>query len=328
MIQPALKKGKEFLNPIPTSVMERGTMWKTLWQYILSKEEVVPTIKPGPFSTDAAIFKSPPSSGLRITWIGHSSILIEIDGLRILTDPVWSNRASFVSFAGPKRFFPAPLLLQDLPDIDAIIISHDHYDHLDASTIGKLAGRHIPFYCSLGVGQHLAKWGIQKDEITEMNWGESASLKNACTITATPARHFSGRSIVNRNRTLWSSFVIRTAQHNIFFGADSGWFPGFKTIGEMFGPFDLTMLEIGAYNKYWASIHMGPENASNAHLALKGKLMMPIHWGTFNLALHAWKEPIEKLIEFAREKNIALFLPEPGKPTEVSGKDYRSTWWE
>jgi len=211
--------------------------------------------------------------------------------------------------------------------LDAIVLSHDHYDHLDTQTIKKLADRHIPFYCSLGVGKHLQKWGIRKEDITEMNWGDSARLKNA-TITATPARHFSGRSMVNRNQTLWSSFVIKTNRHNIFFGADSGWYPGFQTIGDIFGPFDLTMLEIGAYNEKWANIHMGPEKAADAHLALKGKIMMPIHWGTFNLALHAWKEPIEKLIEFAKQKDIALFVPEPGKPTEVTDRPHNSSWWE
>jgi L-ascorbate metabolism protein UlaG (beta-lactamase superfamily) len=159
-----------------------------------------------------------------------------------------------------------------------------------------------------------------------MDWGDSVMLKHDCVITATPARHFSGRGIIGRNETLWSSFVIKGPQHNIFFGADSGWFPGFKDIGDTFGPFDLTILEIGAYGKYWPDIHMGPEHAANAHLALNSKLMMPIHWGTFNLALHSWYEPIEKLEQYAKEKKIALFVPEPGKPTEVTS-GYNSGWW-
>jgi L-ascorbate metabolism protein UlaG (beta-lactamase superfamily) len=150
---------------------------------------------------------------------------------------------------------------------------------------------------------------------------------NDCVITATPSRHFSGRGIVGRNETLWSSFVIKGKKHNIFFGADSGWFPGFETIGDTFGPFDLTMLEIGAYGKYWPDIHMGPDHASNAHLALKGKLMMPIHWGTFSLAPHAWYEPIERLVNYAEEKHIELFVPEPGKPTEVTG-ELIAEWWK
>jgi L-ascorbate metabolism protein UlaG (beta-lactamase superfamily) len=208
-----------------------------------------------------------------------------------------------------------------------VLLSHDHYDHLDKNAIRFFKGSDIPFYCSAGVGQYLKRWGILGNFITEMEWGESVLIDGNIVITATPARHFSGRGLFGRNETLWSSFVIKGPKHNIFFGADSGWFPGFKDIGDTYGPFDLTMLEIGAYGKNWPDIHMGPEHASNAHLALKGNIMMPIHWGTFNLALHAWYEPIEKLLQYAKEKNIKLFIPEPGKPTEVTGA-YNSNWWK
>jgi len=177
------------------------------------------------------------------------------------------------------------------------------------------------------VGEYLKKWGIIENFITQMDWGESVMLGGYdCVITATPARHFSGRGIVNRNTTLWSSFVIKGTKHNVFYGADSGWFPGFKEIGDAYGPFDLTMLETGAYSKYWPDIHMGPDNASNAHIALKGRVMMPVHWGTFNLSLHPWYEPIEKLVEYGKNKDIKLFIPEPGKPTEV--EEYNSEWWK
>jgi len=293
--------------------------------YAANKAEVVPKKPLGPFKTDPAIYQSPPQSGLRITWIGHSSLIIEIGGKRILTDPVWSDRASFSSFIGPKRFFQPPLPLKALPPIDAVIISHDHYDHLDKNTIKFFADTSIPFYCSLGVKPYLKDWGIINNYISEMDWGDSVMIGD-CVLTVTPSRHFSGRGIIHRNETLWSSFVIKSPQHNIFFGADSGWFPGFKDIGDDFGPFDLTILEIGAYGKYWPDIHMGPDNATNAHLALKGKLMMPIHWGTFNLALHAWDEPIENLLKFAAEKKIDLFIPEPGRPTALLGP-YNSKWW-
>ena len=325
IIQRAKKEGKIFQNPIPTRQMV-GSIWKLLWQYATSKEERVPKTPQGPFHTDSAIYSSPPASGLRVTWIGHSSLLLEIDGKRILTDPVWGPRASFSSFIGPKRFFPAPLPLNKLPELDAIILSHDHYDHLDYPTIRQLTNIATPVFCSLGVAGIIEKWGISRNRITEMDWTDTAIVGNELTITATPARHFSGRSLTNRNQTLWSSFVIRGAKHNIFFGADSGWFPGFKDIGDQYGPFDLTMLEIGAYGEGWPDIHMGPENATKAHLALQGKIMMPIHWGTFNLALHAWKEPIEKLQEFAKQKNITLFLPKPGQPEEATGA-YNSNWW-
>jgi L-ascorbate metabolism protein UlaG (beta-lactamase superfamily) len=297
-----------------------------LIEYATNKAETIPVQPLGPFNTDTSIYKKLPASGLRVTWIGHSSLLIEIDGKRILTDPVWSERASFSSWIGPKRFFEAPLPLSELPKLDAVLLSHDHYDHLDKHAIKHFAGTTIPFFCSLGVGQYLEKWGINPNYITEVDWGDSVMIDNDIVLTATPARHFSGRGIFGRNETLWSSFVIRGPKHNIFFGADSGWFPGFKEIGDTFGPFDLTMLEIGAYGKNWPDIHMGPYHASNAHIALRGKLMMPIHWGTFNLSTHAWNEPIERLLQYAKEKNIELFIPEPGKPTEVKGS-LNSEWW-
>jgi L-ascorbate metabolism protein UlaG (beta-lactamase superfamily) len=321
----ARKKGKKFLNPIPTNEA-MGNLIPIFKEYYTNKAENTPKKQLGPFKTDLSILAAPPASGLRITLVGHSSLLIEIDGKRMLTDPVWSERVSISQLFGPKRFFAPPIALEDLPPLDAIIISHDHYDHLDKNTIKFFAGKHIPFITSLKVGQHLVSWGIEKNFITELDWGDSTMLADDCNITATPSRHFSGRGILGRNETLWSSFVIKGHTHNIFFGADSGWFPGFKEIGEAFGPFDLTMLEIGAYGQYWPDIHMGPDNASNAHLALNSKLMMPIHWGTFNLAPHAWYEPIQRLLKYAKEKHIELFVPEPGVPTEVKG--FVSGWWD
>lgn len=322
----ANKKGRKFQNPIPTDEAGFDKMIPILREYINNKAENIPEIPLGPFKTDVAVYQNPPKSGSRITWVGHSSLLIEIDGIRILTDPVWSQRVSFSQSFGPKRFFQPPIALADLPEIDVVIVSHDHYDHLDKATIKFFAGKPIPFISPLGVCNYLEDWGILKNYIHEVDWGDSVLIGD-CSITATPSRHFSGRGIVNRNETLWASFVIKGPQHNIFFGADSGWFPGFAEIGEVFGPFDLTMLEIGAYGVNWPDIHMGPDNATNAHLALKGKLMMPLHWATFNLAPHAWYEPGERLVQFAKEKHIELFMPEPGKPTEVAGA-YNSLWWK
>ncbi len=321
------KKGGKFLNPIPTDMGGIGVMIPILKEYINNKAENNPIKAIGPFKTDVSVYKTPPESGLRVTLIGHSSLLIEIDGTTILTDPVWSDRVSFTSLFGPTRFFQPPLLLTELPNIDAIIISHDHYDHLDKETIKFFADKSIPFFCSLGIGKLLKKFGISRNFIDEMDWGDSMMIGNGSVVVAAPARHFSGRGLFGRNETLWSSFVIKGKKHKIFFGADSGWFPGFKDIGGAYGPFDLTMLEIGAYGKHWPDIHMGPDHASDAHLALKGKLMMPIHWGTFNLAPHAWYEPIERLVDYANEKHIKLFVPEPGEPTEVKGA-YNSEWWK
>jgi len=321
------KKGKKFINPVPTDAGGFGNLIPILKEYATNKAEVIPKNTLGPFKTDISVYKTPSESGLRITWIGHSSLLIEIDGKRILTDPVWSNRVSFSQSFGPKRFFQPPLALADLPPLDAVIISHDHYDHLDKDTIKFFAGKTIPFFCSLKVKKYLTGWGIGGNFITELDWSDSVMIDHDCVVTAVPARHFSGRGIINRNETLWSSFVIKGPEHTIFYGADSGWFNGFQTIGAAYGPFDLTMLEIGAYGKNWPDIHMGPDHASNAHIALQGNLMMPIHWGTFNLALHDWFEPIERLEQIAKQKNINLFVPEPGKPTEVNGA-YNSEWWK
>ncbi|OOQ60268.1 MBL fold metallo-hydrolase [Mucilaginibacter pedocola] len=319
------KKGRKFINTIPTDSAGFGAMLPILKEYSNNKEENTPKIPLGPFKTDISIFDTPPKSGLRVTWVGHSSLLIEIDGICILTDPVWSQRVSFSQSFGPKRFFQPPIALSELPKIDVIISSHDHYDHLDKATIKYFAGKNIPFICSLGVCDYLEEWGVDKGIIHEVDWGDSVMIGN-CNITAAPARHFSGRGLTHRDETLWSSFVIKGPEHNIYFGADSGYSPDFAAIGEAFGPFDLTMLEIGAYGKYWPDIHMGPDNASNAHLDLKGNIMMGIHWGTFNLAPHAWYEPAERLVKYAEEKNIQLLLPEPGKPTEVA--PLVSNWWK
>ncbi|RFZ83435.1 MBL fold metallo-hydrolase [Mucilaginibacter terrenus] len=320
------KEGNKFVNTIPTDAAGLGKMVPILKEYINNSAENTPKKTLGPFRTNPAVYETAPASGLRVTWIGHSSLIIEIDGIRILTDPVWSNRVSFTQYFGPKRFFQPPLALTELPKIDVIISSHDHYDHLDKDTIKFLADKQIPFICSLGVGKYLESWGTPKNYIHEVDWGDSVTIGD-CRITAAPARHFSGRGAFNRDETLWSSFVIKGPEHNIYFGADSGYSPQFKEIGDTYGPFDLTMLEIGAYGKYWPDIHMGPDNASNAHIDLKGKIMMPIHWGTFNLAPHAWYEPAERIEKYAVEKNINLFLPQPGQPTEA-GRPVNTGWWK
>jgi L-ascorbate metabolism protein UlaG (beta-lactamase superfamily) len=264
--------------------------------------------------------------------MGHSSTLVEIDGMRVLLDPVWDERASPLRWAGPKRFFPAPLELKEMPQLDVVVVSHDHYDHLGESTIRALAAlssmRETEWVTSLGVGEILEEYGVKRRRITELDWTQSigdASLE----ITALPTRHFSGRSMFNRFETLWSSFVLKGPKHNVYYGADSGWWPGFHEIGTAYGPFDVTMLEIGAYNDLWKDIHLGPEGAVQAFEALGGKgLLMPIHWGLFDLAMHGWRQPIQRVLEIADEKTIPLWVPEPGLPTEVvSGKAVRSEWW-
>lgn len=265
---------------------------------------------------------------LRVTWLGHSTLLIEIDGMVILTDPMFSDRASPVSFAGPKRFATdLAFEIQDLPEIDAVLISHDHYDHLDYRTILSLQEKVALFYVPLGVGDHLRRWGIVERKIAELDWwGER--VHGPLKIVATPARHFSGRSLTDRNKTLWASWSILGKNQRIFFGGDSGYFAGFKKIGDAYGPFDITLLESGAYNKAWAEIHMIPEETIQAHIDLQGKVLLPIHWAKFNLALHPWKEPIQRLLTSATSRNVSVATPQMGESFDVDGNYPQSRWWE
>lgn len=332
LFPPAQKPRNKFLNTVPTVTMRRGSTWHTLRRFVTDKPHTQPGRPLGPFCTNSTLYSSTPASALRVTWFGHSTSLLEMDGHRILTDPVWSNRASFVSFAGPKRFYPPPLPLEKLPPLNAVVVSHDHYDHLDRYAVAQLATSPVQgktrWICSLGVGLYLKQWGVPPDRITEMNWGETFAINRDLHITATPARHFSGRSLWNRNETLWSSFILQTNRRKIFFSGDSGLFPGFGKIGELYGPFELTMLEIGAYDVDWPDIHMGPEKALEAHIALRGQLLLPIHWGLFNLAFHPWSEPVERLVESATRKDIPLILPKPGHPTEITGTSLNTNWWK
>ena len=334
MLPKAKRIGRRFLNPVLTTVGEWSTLFKVLPLYLSGREERVPRYPPGPFKTDVSIYLLPPAGGLRVTWMGHSSLLVEIDGVNVLIDPVWDRRASPVQWAGPKRFFAAPLALEHLPPIDVVLVSHDHYDHLSEATIHKLSAmdsiKHARWVTSLGVGQILKRFGVNGSQITELDWTESVALgEGALKIAAVPTRHFSGRKMFNRFETLWSAFVLKGSSHNIYFGADSGWWEGFAEIGADYGPFDLTMLEIGAYHELWGEIHLGPDGAARAFEALGGKgLMMPIHWGLFDLALHGWRQPAQRLIEIAAEKEILLWMPEPGLPAEVvPSVELRSDWW-
>jgi L-ascorbate metabolism protein UlaG (beta-lactamase superfamily) len=320
--------GKIFLNPVGTDVMQKGAFGRVLKKYFAKHPGRIPPHSLGPFKTDLNILNILKNNELRVTWLGHSTLIIEIDGKRFLTDPLWYKRASPFSFTGPERFFANPVPLNKLPAIDYILLSHDHYDHLDKDTIIYLADKGIPIITMLKVGERLIKWKIDPALITQLDWWESVDLGNGFKITATPARHFSGRWLNDRFSTLWGAFSIKGPVHNVFFGADSGYFEGFKTIGEKLGPFDLTMLEIGAYNEEWESIHMGPENAVRANIDLKGKLLLPIHWGTFSLAFHPWKEPVERLIREAERRQVALLLPAPGQTYNVELGGYNSGWWE
>jgi L-ascorbate metabolism protein UlaG (beta-lactamase superfamily) len=326
---PAARDGRKYINPVPTKVAGLSLMFKIGPRFFFGAAARSPRHAPGPFHTDARIYATSPQSGLRVTWLGHSSSLVEIDGVRVLTDPIWDERAGPTQWTGPKRFFPPPLALDDLPPIDVVLISHDHYDHLAAGTVKRLAQmdalRRARWITALGVGSMLKSLGVDASRCAELNWTEQVTV-GSLTVSALPARHFSGRSLFRRFETLWASFAITGINRRVYYGGDSGEWFGFYDIGERFGPFDLVMLEIGASDPLWADVHMGPEGAVRSFRALGGQgLLMPIHWGLFDLALHCWKQPIEKVFAI---KGLKLWSPEPGVPSEVvQGQEIRSEWW-
>lgn len=301
----------------------------TLTEFLRGGNRRVPR-GPLPSVNPAEAWQRKPASGLRATWLGHSTVLIEIDGLRILTDPVWGPRASPSRVAGPKRFQPVPVALRALPPIDLVLVSHDHYDHLDYPTIRELAKRDVPFVTSLGVGAHLEAWGVAPQRITELDWWESHTVhgrerKAEVTVTAAPSQHFSGRGLRDRNATLWSSLAIRSAKHAVFFSGDTGLTTEYATIRERLGPFDLVMLEVGAFHPSWGHIHLGPANALEAHKLLGGGAFLPVHWGTFSLAMHAWDEPAETLL--ALGSNAQLMMPRLGEAGEPAHAEGVTPWW-
>jgi L-ascorbate metabolism protein UlaG (beta-lactamase superfamily) len=320
--------GRKYLNVLLTRVDPPSGYAALLRRYLFEKGEREPRRPLGPFLPDAAALTAPvPADALRATWLGHSTVLLEVDGRRFLTDPVWSQRVSPSQLVGPKRFFAPPLALVDVPPLDGIILSHDHYDHLDPVAIRALDGRTARFYCPLGVGAHLRRWGVPAAKISELTWWDDIAVADNFKLTATPARHFSGRGL-RRDGTLWASWVLQGPRHRVFFGGDSGPFDeAFQQIGERFGPFDLVMLEIGAADAEWADIHLGPDEALRAHQLLGGGPLLPLHWGTFNLALHAWRQPIERLLE-AAAPTVPLLLPAPGQRVEVAQAPLNTQWWK
>lgn len=284
---------------------------------------------PLPLVDPREAWSRPIHSGLRATWLGHSTVLIEIDGHRVLTDPVWGARASPFRLVGPKRFHPVPLRLRQMPEVDVVVISHDHYDHLDYPTIRALA-RHsaVPFVTSLGVGAHLEAWGVAPERITELDWWESHRVPGTgLTITAAPSQHFSGRGLKDRNGTLWSSMVVGTDGHRVFFSGDTGLTTEYGLIRERLGPFDLVMLEVGAFHPSWGDIHLGPANALQAHALLGGGAFLPVHWGTFGLAMHDWDDPAETLLQLADAQNTPLLMPRLGEAVEPALQMPVVPWW-
>ena len=275
----------EFVNSDPTNVVKPGTNWDNTWEFFFGDQIRHPPGRIPVVFWDAEDMSGPASPGLRAAWLGHASVLIEIEGIRILTDPVFSERASPFSWVGPERFHPTPIELESLPSIDLVLISHNHYDHLDMETVKFLGARGTHFIAGLGIGAHLEYWGVPREQIHEVDWWESVD-HGLLEIVCTPARHYSNRSIFDTNENLWASWSVLGANARFYYSGDTGFSSHFAEIGRRYGPFDFTIMKIGAYHENWLEIHMTPEKAMDAQVALNGRLMIPVHWGTFNMAYH------------------------------------------
>jgi L-ascorbate metabolism protein UlaG (beta-lactamase superfamily) len=321
-------QGGKYRNFTPQQ-QSTGGLIKSLrlaWKFAFDKPEH--TVPEGDIPvlpiTRAQLQAAPDATVFRL---GHSTVLLKLGGAFWLTDPVFAERASPFQWLGPKRFHQPPISIEDLPPIKGVILSHDHYDHLDQDAILRLAAKTEFFLTPLGVGDRLIDWGITASKVQQLDWWQSAT-RGGVEFVATPAQHFSGRGLRDGNQTLWASWVIRGADGmRIFFSGDSGYFDGFKAIGDKYGPFDITLMETGAYDKQWPYVHMQPEETLQAHIDLRGKWLLPIHNGTFDLAMHIWHEPFDRITALAKAKGVAITTPRMGEPLEVRQPHVGSAWW-
>ncbi len=318
-------KKNAFQNLSPTPMKPDDiSYWKMMREFMNKNKNTVPPDLLPSVKTDLNRLASPQPV---IIWFGHSSYLIRIESKNFLIDPVFSGNASPLSFM--IKAFPGSNIYkpEDMPAIDYLILTHDHYDHLDFKTVRKLRNKVDKIYCSLGIGSHLSYWGFDSNKITELDWWESKQLEEGISLTAAPARHFSGRGI-KRGQTLWSSFILKTKDHNLYLGGDSGYDSHFKEIGNKYGPFDIAILEAGQYNTMWPLIHMMPEETVQAAVDLKAKALLPVHWGKFTLALHAWNDPVKRVLVKAKELNMKVLTPKIGQPLILDESFEVESWWE
>ncbi|MDB4961969.1 MAG: rane protein [Myxococcales bacterium] len=314
-----------FHNPSGARDGVKGGMGPMLGEWLFGKQERRPRVTL-PLDRPHDAWRRPVDTGMRVTWLGHSTVVLELDGRRVLTDPVFANRIGPLGFVGPRRFHPTPASLAELPPLDVVLLSHDHFDHLCASTMREIATLSVPIVTALGVGAHLERCGVAPERITELDWFESAVV-GGVQFTATPAQHFSGRSLTSRNKTLWASWVIQSERHKVFFSGDTGLTDAFASIGATYGPFDLVMLEIGAFHPSWGTIHLGPENALEVFGMLGGGTLLPVHWSTFSLGFHAWNEPGDQLVELAQRSGARILTPRIGSVFEPDHVEGATTWW-
>lgn len=318
-------KNKKFQNLSHTPDLKEGVTYFD----ILKKYATTSSVNKKPSAVLPAIkfdLKNNNEKEPFIVWFGHSSYYIQVDNLKILVDPVFSGSAAPFSFM-VKSFNGGDLYsVDDMPELDVLLITHDHFDHLDYKTVKKLLPKVKKVITSLGVGSHLEHWGYKKENIVELDWYETTTVSQNISFTATPSRHFSGRTF-ERNTTLWSSFVLKTPQLNLFLGGDSGYDSHFKSIGEKYGPFDLAILECGQYNDYWHYIHMMPNEVVLAAQELNAKQLLPVHWGKFKLSLHDWDEPINEVYKHAENASLKLLHPKIGEKLLFTANEAQQKWW-
>ncbi len=312
----------EFVNKTPVNMELREGMFSTAVKFFLSNGRKPATQLPT-IPISSADFGAQPNP-LQVTWLGHSSTILEIDGVRLLIDPVFDNASPVPCTV--NRFQPSPIRREELPELDAVVISHDHYDHLEMKTIKSLIPRGVRFIVPLGVGAHLEKWGCPPAQIAELDWWQSYWVDNV-EVVATPSRHFSGRGLRDRFKTLWASFVFKGPNHSAFYSGDGGYDDRFEEIGKELGPFDLSLMECGAYDKGWPDVHMFPEEAVLAHMKLGAKYMLPVHWGTYDLAFHQWDAPIRQVAQIATANKVRLLTPIMGEAC-IPGETVSHAWWE
>jgi L-ascorbate metabolism protein UlaG (beta-lactamase superfamily) len=320
-----VRSGDKYKNWISTQMLADGNYLSATWDWIKGGKRTTPNGDIPVVVLNRKSFPETIHEGLTFSWLGHSSVLLEISGCRILIDPVFSKYASPIPLF-VKRFSKPPITAGQFPKVDIVLITHDHYDHLDKNVVKILSRQGSYFLVPEGVGGHLRAWGIPKKKIEELTWWQQTRYNNL-SLACVPARHFSGRGLFDRDKTLWAGWVIQSKSKSVYCSGDTGYADHFKAIGEAYGPFDLTIIKVGAYSEKWPEIHINPEEAVQAHIEVQGKLLLPVHWATFNLALHPWDEPIIRTIKAAKKNNVRLTIPFIGEIVNIENTAENKEWW-